>query len=122
MTSTRSTARLSVQFFEQSGYKRPDLAFADGILAVCFINLFATTLGFVESHYPREVLTHLREERGYAVEEKRSGIYIIKGDILPIQIIDNRKLSEEENIWLKDLDNRLDVPLESQGTKSKADG
>jgi len=68
------------------------------------------TLTFVESHYPREVLAHLQEVRGYIVEEKLPGIYIVKGDILPIQIIDNRKLSEEENIWLKDLDNKLDVP------------
>jgi len=68
------------------------------------------TLTFVESHYPRELLKHLQEVRGYTVEEKRPGIYIIRGDILPIQIIDNRKLSEEENIWLKDLDNKLELP------------
>jgi hypothetical protein len=86
------------------------LTFADGILAVCFMNLFATTLGFVESHYPRELLAHLQEVRGYTVDEILPGIYIVKGDILPIQIIDNRKLSGEENIWLKDLDNRLDAP------------
>ena len=64
----------------------------------------------MESRYPREVLRHLQEERGYTVEEKQPGIYIIKGDVLPIQIIDSRKLSAEENIWLKDLDNRLDMP------------
>ena len=34
----------------------------------------------------------------------------VRGDILPIQIIDNRKLSEDENIWLKDLDNKLEPP------------
>jgi len=66
------------------------------------------TLSFVESHYPRKVLAHLQEERGYVVEEKWPGIYIVSGDILPIQIIDNRKLSEEENIWLKDLYNKLE--------------
>jgi DNA-binding transcriptional MerR regulator len=38
-----------------------------------------------------------------------AGIYIIKGDTIPIQIIDSRELSEEENLWLKDLDNRLDA-------------
>ena len=31
------------------------------------------------------------------------------GDILPIQIIDSRGLSSEENIWLKDLDNKLEA-------------
>ena len=29
---------------------------------------------------------------------------------MPIQIIDNRRLSAGENIWLKGLDNRLDPP------------
>jgi len=66
------------------------------------------TLTFVESHYPRELLAHLQEVRGYTVEERLSGIYIIRGDILPIQIIDSRKLSEDENIWLKDLYNKLE--------------
>jgi len=68
------------------------------------------TLTFVESHYPRELLAHLQEAHGYTVEERWPGIYIVSGDILPIQIIDNRKLSEDENIWLKDLDNKLDAP------------
>jgi len=68
------------------------------------------TLSFVESRYPRELLAHLQEVRGYTVEEKQPGIYIVIGDILPIQIIDNRKLSGNENIWLKDLDNKLDAP------------
>jgi len=68
------------------------------------------TLTFVESHYPRELLAHFQEVRGYKVDEILPGIYIVSGDILPIQIIDNRKLLEEENIWLKDLDNRLDAP------------
>jgi hypothetical protein len=72
------------------------------------------TLTFVESRYPRELLVHLREERGYVIEQKQPGIYIVTGDILPIQIIDNRKLSAEENIWLKDLDNKLDVPEKRQ--------
>ena len=36
------------------------------------------------------------------------GIYNVTGDIFPIQIIDNRKLSQDENIWLKDLTNKLE--------------
>jgi hypothetical protein len=67
-------------------------------------------LTFVESRYPRELLAHFQTIRGYMVEERFPGIYIVKGDILPIQIIDSRKLSEDENIWLKDLDNNLDLP------------
>ena len=68
------------------------------------------TLTFVESRHPRELLAHLQEARGYAVEEKLPGIYIITGDILPVQIIDSRQLSEDENIWLRDLYNKLELP------------
>jgi hypothetical protein len=65
------------------------------------------TISFVESRYPRELINHLREERGYEVEEKQSGIYIVRGDIIPIQIIDSSKLPEGENLWLKDLNKGL---------------
>jgi hypothetical protein len=67
------------------------------------------TLTFVESRHPRRLLAHLKEVRGYTVEERSLGSYTVVGDILPIQIINSRKLSEEENIWFKDLDNQLDV-------------
>ena len=67
------------------------------------------TLTFVESRYPRKLLRHLKEVRKYTVEEKQPGIYTVKGDILPMQIIDSRKLSAEENLWLKDLDNELET-------------
>jgi hypothetical protein len=66
------------------------------------------TISFVESRRPREILTHLKKVRAYNVEETKPGIYTISGDILPIQIIDNRKLSADENLWLKNLSNRLD--------------
>jgi hypothetical protein len=65
------------------------------------------TLTFVESRCPRALLKHLEERRGYHVEEKPLGIYTVNGDILPIQVIDSRKLVAEENLWLRDLDNRL---------------
>jgi len=47
--------------------------------------------------------------RGYTIEETGSGIYTIKGDILPMQVIDSRKLSVEENIWLKRLRGQLNM-------------
>jgi len=65
------------------------------------------TLTFVGSRYPRELINHFRKVREYLVEEKTPGIYTVKGDIVSIQIIDSRKLSAEENLWLTGLDNRL---------------
>jgi hypothetical protein len=65
------------------------------------------TLTFVSSRHSKELLAHLKEKRGYSVEKTGAGIYTVSGDILPIQIIDSRKLAEEENLWLKGLYNRL---------------
>jgi hypothetical protein len=69
------------------------------------------TVSFVVSHVPEKLLEHVENIRGYTVEINNPGIYIIKGDILPIQIIDNRQLSADENLWLNCLSNRLD-PVE----------
>ncbi|MDR1802081.1 MAG: hypothetical protein LBQ94_00605 [Treponema sp.] len=74
------------------------------------IDIRDLTLTFAGSRYPRELLAHLQEIRGYTVEEKWPGIYTIKGDILPIQVINSRKLSADENLWLRDLDNQLGAP------------
>jgi predicted transposase YdaD len=51
----------------------------------------------------------LRDERRYSVAENHPGIYTIGGDILPIQVIDSRRLPADENLWLKSLSNRLDT-------------
>jgi hypothetical protein len=39
--------------------------------------------------------------------ETGPGIYTVSGDILPIQIIDSRRLSADENLWLKNLNKEL---------------
>jgi len=61
------------------------------------------TISFIESSYPQKLIKHLKNERGYKIAETSPGIYTIDGDVLPIQIIDSRKLSLEENLWLKGL-------------------
>ena len=101
-------------------YKSPDdyISIADFYKVYGYACLYASfekvpvtsmTISFVESRFPRELLGHLREIGGYKVEETSPGVYTVKGDILPIQIIDSRKLSAEENLWLKDLNNKLNA-------------
>jgi len=71
-----------------------------------FLNRFPMdemTLSFIGSRYPRKLVEHLKRERGYTVAETGPGIYTVSGDMLPVQIIDSRKLSDEENLWLKGL-------------------
>jgi hypothetical protein len=69
------------------------------------VPITSLTLTFVESHYPQKLIGHLEKERNYTVAESGPGIYNIEGDILPIQIIDSRRLPTEENLWLKSLSN-----------------
>ena len=64
-------------------------------------------MSFIGSRNPRKLLAYLREERRFDVKETSPGIYNVKGDVLPIQVIDSRKLSAGKNLWLKGLDNRL---------------
>jgi len=101
-------------------YKSPDdyVSVADFYKVYGYACLYASfenipitslTISFVESHYPEKLLGHLKDVRGYTVEETGAGIYTVGGDILPIQVIDSRHLSEDENLWLKSLSNRLDL-------------
>jgi hypothetical protein len=72
------------------------------------------TITFVESRYPKDLIAHLTEVRGYKVEKNGKGIYTVNGDIIPIQIIDSKELSATENLWLKDLNDGLDKTLARQ--------
>jgi hypothetical protein len=66
------------------------------------------TITVVETRHPRELLAHLKETRKYQVEEIWPGVYHVVGDIIPIQIVESKRLVAEENLWLRALGNRLD--------------
>ena len=61
------------------------------------------TITFVCSHYPREMFRHLTNTRGIIIEDKGNGIYYLKGDPIPMQLLLTPKLSEKENYWLQNL-------------------
>lgn len=65
------------------------------------------TLTFVCKGYPRKLVQHLIQERGFGMEEFDKGIYYIMGDIFPIQLIVTSRLSKENNFWLKNLTDDL---------------
>ena len=70
------------------------------------------TITLVSSRYPAKLIRHLIQERGFTVEKQEDGIYYIKGDYIPIQILVTSQLSENENLWLKNLTDNM------QGTES----
>ena len=67
------------------------------------VDIREVTLTFVETRYPKKLIHNLTEERKYEVEEREAGIYRVSGDIMPIQIIESKKLSKASNLWLRDL-------------------
>ena len=66
------------------------------------------TITLVSKRYPRELIRHLKEVRHYTIDNPEEGIYYVIGDILPIQIIVTKELTEAENLWLKSLTNELE--------------
>ncbi len=91
-------------FYKVYGYAcfyKADVPYVDSILATDL------TITFVSERYPRELIRHLRTVKKYQVRVAEPGIYHVEGDIIPIQIIVTRQLSETENLWLRSLTNKL---------------
>ena len=102
-------------------YKSPDISLSikDFLKVYAYANLYAAitpnvelsdlTISFIVSKYPRNLVKYLVEVRGYKAEERVQGIYEIIGDYVPMQIIETKKLSLDENLWLKSLTNNLEI-------------
>jgi hypothetical protein len=67
------------------------------------VDITDITISFVEEAHPRKLLEFLKDVYGYGVTEKWPGIYHVAGDILPVQIIESKRLSGDDSIWLKEL-------------------
>ncbi|AEF84669.1 hypothetical protein TREPR_3179 [Treponema primitia ZAS-2] len=102
-------------------YKSPGdyLSVRDFHKVYAYANLYAAitpgirfsdlTITFVEKRHPRELIRYLTNERHYTIEEPWPGIHLVQGDYLPIQIIESKKLSPRENLWLKSLSDDLET-------------
>jgi hypothetical protein len=71
------------------------------------VDLADITITFIENRYPRKFLQYLANEHGGTIENPAPGIYLVERKLLPIQIVETKKLCEKENIFLKALTNRL---------------
>jgi hypothetical protein len=52
---------------------------------------------------PEALIKHFEDVRKYTVREAGQGIIHVTGDVMPIQILENGLLPEEENLWLRSL-------------------
>ena len=65
------------------------------------------TISFVVTPKPMKLFDHLVNDRGFEVEEVINGIYYVKGDTFKAQIIESKRLSAAENVFLKNLRSSL---------------
>ncbi|MDR2785170.1 MAG: hypothetical protein LBB83_04565 [Treponema sp.] len=72
-------------------------------------NMTDLTVTFVTTREPRELKEYLRGVYGYTLTEAWAGITLIIGDVLPMQIIERKKLSPGEGVWLVSLGGDLSV-------------
>jgi hypothetical protein len=67
------------------------------------------SLTIVETVRPNKLIRYFKEVRGFSIDEVSDGIYVVGGDVFPIQIIESKKLSATDNLWLKSLSNNLNA-------------
>ena len=72
------------------------------------------TLTFVCSHYPRNLLRHLKHARGLSTEDQGGGIYYLNGDPIPMQLLIVPELTDTENYWLQSMRTDLRAGKEIQ--------
>jgi len=65
------------------------------------------TISFVVTPKPTKLFAHLEHDRSFMISEVRPGIYYIEGDTFPIQVIESKKLTADENVFLKSLRSNL---------------
>jgi hypothetical protein len=104
-------------------YKSPadSLTIADFHQVMAYAHLYCTppekgdmrdlTVTFVTSREPKELKEYLRMVYGYTLTEKWEGITVVTGDVLPMQIIERRKLAAGEAVWLGSLGGDLSVEV-----------
>jgi hypothetical protein len=95
-------------------YKSPEdwLSVSDFHKALAYTHLYCSTvehavinditLSFVLNRNPGKVLEHITNICKYTISHN-SGIYVVTGDIIPIQIIETKRLSGDDSLWLKEL-------------------
>jgi len=71
------------------------------------VQMSEMTISISLTIFPRELVKTLEAERGFTVQDEGNGIYYIHGEIVPIQILESKNLSEDENLFLRNLRSNL---------------
>jgi hypothetical protein len=71
------------------------------------VDIWDTTVTFVQHDRPKKLVEHLQKARHCVVNERWPGIYVVEGEIMPVQIIASAHLSDDDSRWLKSYDKGL---------------
>jgi hypothetical protein len=71
------------------------------------VSIDRVTLTIIESRHPKKLLEHL--ENLLTVSGGEDGIYEVSGLLFPVQIIESTLLPVDENLWLANLQKRIDT-------------
>lgn len=61
------------------------------------------TVSLITRKYPRKLMKYLADTHGQEVVGVGDGIYYIKGEKVPVQILEQKKLSSDDSLFLKNL-------------------
>jgi len=64
------------------------------------------TISIALTIYPQKLINFL-EECGFKVSNVDNGIYYIDGDVMPVQILESKSMSPEDNLFLRNLRSNL---------------
>ena len=73
------------------------------------------TISFAVTVHPKNLLDYLENKRGFKVTYTEDGICYVRGDTFDVQILESKKLSEEKNLFIRNLRSNLNV-AEAQRT------
>jgi hypothetical protein len=65
------------------------------------------TVSVALTMFPRELIKALESESGFTVQDLGTGIYYIEGGLVPIQILESKRLSKSDNLFLRNLRSNL---------------
>jgi hypothetical protein len=117
-------------------YKQPDnnASVSDLHKTFAYVYLYAyihkiavtdLSLTIVETVHPYKLIRHLKEVFHFSVEERFAGIHTVNGNVFPVQIIESKKLSASDNMWLRGLSNQLSakelIKIENERVKQGKD-
>jgi len=67
------------------------------------------TVSIALTMFPRELVRSLENERGLKVQDLGDGLYYVGGEVFPVQILENKRLSPDSNVFLRNLRSNLSL-------------